>query len=74
MYRLDPTFNDFPLHNVVLPCNWLISPHKFTTEKDMKVSFVGMLLDAIGKVVEALRMEVDMGEFLHLSKICRYYD
>ncbi|KAG2096318.1 uncharacterized protein F5147DRAFT_818420 [Suillus discolor] len=59
-YRMDPTFNRFPLHNVVLPCNWLLFPHTFTMEKDTKLFLMGKLLDEIARLVEALHVEADM--------------
>ncbi|KAG2160214.1 uncharacterized protein EDB93DRAFT_1324636 [Suillus bovinus] len=65
-YRMDPSFNRFPLHNVVLPCNWLLLPHKFTAEKETNMSLMGKLLDEIGRLVEALRVEAGM-EFLWLN-------
>ncbi|KAG1889225.1 hypothetical protein F4604DRAFT_1612723 [Suillus subluteus] len=65
-YRMDPGFNKFPLHDVVLPCNWLLFPHKFTAEKEAKLFLMGKLLDEIARVVEALRVEAGM-EFLWLN-------
>ncbi|KAG2091484.1 uncharacterized protein F5147DRAFT_822994 [Suillus discolor] len=65
-YRMDPDFNKFPLHDVVLPCSWLLLPHKFTAEKDTKLFLMGKLLDEIARLVEALRIEVGM-EFLWLN-------
>lgn len=73
-YRLDPKFNDFPLHDVVLPCNWLIYPHKFTTEKEVSVPLMGKLLDEVAKLVEALRVDAGIGESLHFSKAKRCYN
>jgi len=35
---------------------------------------MGVLLDKVAGLVEALREDADIGEFLHLSKTCRYYD
>lgn len=67
-YRLDPNFNDFPLHDVVLPCSWLIYPHKFTTEKEVNVTLMGKLLDEVAGLVEALRVDAGIGESLHFSK------
>lgn len=67
---MDPLFNDLPLHNLVLPCNWLISPHKFTTGKDVRLPLMGMLLDEVARLVEALRVDAGIGEFLHFSKTC----
>ncbi|KAG1799293.1 uncharacterized protein HD556DRAFT_1287696 [Suillus plorans] len=60
-YRMDPGFNRFPLHNAVLPCSWLLFPHKFTTEKETKLFLMGKLLDEIARLVEALRVEAGMG-------------
>ncbi|KAG1719550.1 hypothetical protein EDB19DRAFT_1860748 [Suillus lakei] len=65
-YRMDPAFNEFPLHNVVLPCNWLLSPHKFTAEKEARLVLMDGLLDEIAKLVEALRMETGI-KFLWLA-------
>ncbi|KAG0703070.1 hypothetical protein DFH29DRAFT_918710 [Suillus ampliporus] len=65
-YRMEPEFNKFPLHDVVLPSNWLLSPHKFTAEKDARLLLMGLLLDEIAKLVEALRIEAGM-EFLWLN-------
>ncbi|KAG1777307.1 hypothetical protein EV702DRAFT_1102293 [Suillus placidus] len=65
-YRMDPDFNKFPLHDVVLPCNWLLFPHKFTAEKETKLILMGNLLDEIARLVEALRVEAGM-EFLWLN-------
>ncbi|KAG2070627.1 hypothetical protein BDR04DRAFT_1099616 [Suillus decipiens] len=65
-YRMDPNFNRFPLHDVVLPCSWLLFPHKFTAEKETKLYLMGKLLDEIARLVEALRLEAGM-EFLWLN-------
>ncbi|KAG1809265.1 hypothetical protein EV424DRAFT_1328374 [Suillus variegatus] len=65
-YRMDPDFNRFPLHNTVLPCSWLLFPHKFTTEKETKLPLMDKLLDEIARVVEALRVEAGM-DFLWLN-------
>ncbi|KAG2064506.1 hypothetical protein BDR04DRAFT_1162468 [Suillus decipiens] len=65
-YRMDPDLNRVPLHDIVLPCNWLLFPHKFTAEKETKLLLMGKLLDEIASLVEALRSEVDM-EFLWLN-------
>ncbi|KAG1881873.1 hypothetical protein C8R48DRAFT_682497 [Suillus tomentosus] len=65
-YQMDPHFNKFPLHNVVLPCSWLLFPHKFTTEKETKLFLMGKLLDEIARLVEALRVEAGM-DFLWLN-------
>ncbi|KAG1851820.1 hypothetical protein C8R48DRAFT_361252 [Suillus tomentosus] len=68
-WRIDPYFNEFPLHNVVLPCNWLLFPHKFTTEKKTNLPLMGKLLDEIARLVEALRVEAGMGEYDDFSEI-----
>ncbi|KAG2048320.1 hypothetical protein BDR06DRAFT_920603 [Suillus hirtellus] len=65
-WRIDPHLNEFPLHNAVLPCNWLLFPHKFTTEKKTNLSLMGELLDEIARLVEALRIEAGM-DFLWLN-------
>jgi hypothetical protein len=65
---MDPAFNGFPLHDVVLPCNWLLSPHKFNTEKEAKLILMGCLLDQMARLVETLRTETGMGEFLHFPE------
>ncbi|KAG2096334.1 uncharacterized protein F5147DRAFT_839983 [Suillus discolor] len=65
-WRIDPYFNKLPLHNVVLPCKWLLFPHKFTTEKKTNLPLMGELLDEIARLVEALRVEVGM-DFLWLN-------
>ncbi|KAG2132369.1 hypothetical protein DEU56DRAFT_859536 [Suillus clintonianus] len=65
-YRMDPGFNDFPLHGVVLPCNWLLSPHKFTAEKETRMVLMDYLLNEIARLVEALRVEAGM-EFLWMN-------
>ncbi|KAG2048322.1 hypothetical protein BDR06DRAFT_962830, partial [Suillus hirtellus] len=65
-WRIDPYFNKLPLHNVVLPCNWLLFPHKFTTEKKTNLPLMGELLDEIARLVEALRVEAGM-DFLWLN-------
>ncbi|KAG2070632.1 hypothetical protein BDR04DRAFT_1076404 [Suillus decipiens] len=65
-YRMDPDFNKFPLHGVVLPCNWLLLPHKFTADKQTKLDLMGKLLEEIAKLVKALRLEAGM-EFLWLN-------
>ncbi|KAG1806260.1 hypothetical protein EV424DRAFT_1577720 [Suillus variegatus] len=62
-YRMGPDFNEFPLHNVVLPCNWLLFPHKFTAEKITNLLLMNKLLDEIARLVEALRVEASMGRF-----------
>ena len=66
---MDPLHNVLPLHDVVLPCNWLISPHKFTTGKDTTLSLMDMLPDEVARLVEALRVDAGIGEFLHISKM-----
>ena len=71
---MDPSYNALPLHDVVLPCNWLISPHKFTTGKNTNLSLMGKLLDEVARLVEALRVDAGIGELLHFQKTCRYYD
>ncbi|KAG1807541.1 hypothetical protein EV424DRAFT_1427404 [Suillus variegatus] len=71
-FRMDPDLNKFPLHNVVLPCNWLLFPHKFTAEKDTKLFLMGKLLDEIARLVEALRVETSIGECLNFSEILDY--
>lgn len=71
-YRMDPDFNNFPLHDVVLPCNWLLFPHKFTAEKETKLFLMGKLLDEMARLVEALRVEAGMGESLNFSEIRDY--
>lgn len=65
-YRTEPAFNEFPLHNVVLPCNWLLSPHKFNAEKEARLVLMDGLLNQMARLVEALRMEAGM-EFLWLN-------
>ncbi|KAG2360021.1 hypothetical protein BDR07DRAFT_1487589 [Suillus spraguei] len=65
-YRMDSDFNKFPLHDVVLPCSWLLLPHKFTADKETSLNLMGKLLDEIARLVEALRLEAGM-EFLWLN-------
>ncbi|KAG1841507.1 hypothetical protein F4604DRAFT_1829867 [Suillus subluteus] len=65
-YRMDPDMNKFPLHDVVLPCNWLLFPHKFTAEKEARLVLMDCLLNEMAKLVEALRTEAGM-EFLWLN-------
>jgi tetratricopeptide (TPR) repeat protein len=65
-YRMDPKYNDFPLHNVLLPCSWLLSPHKFNADKETKLVLMDGLLDEMARLVEALRTEAGM-EFLWLN-------
>ncbi|KAG2085197.1 uncharacterized protein F5147DRAFT_794237 [Suillus discolor] len=62
-YRMDPDLNEIPLHNVVLPCNWLLFPHKFTAEKKTNLLLMNKLLDEIARLVEALRVEAGTGRF-----------
>ncbi|KAG2139121.1 uncharacterized protein EDB93DRAFT_708493 [Suillus bovinus] len=64
--RMDPAFNQLSLHDVVLPCSWLLFPHKYTAEKDTNLFLMGKLLDEIARLVEALRVEAGM-EFLWLN-------
>jgi hypothetical protein len=71
---MDPAYNNFPLHNVVLPCNWLLSPHKFNAEKEAKLVLMDGLVDQMARLVEALRTEAGMGEFLRFPEISRDYD
>ncbi|KAG1854678.1 hypothetical protein C8R48DRAFT_721046 [Suillus tomentosus] len=71
-YRMGPDFNEFPLHNVVLPCNWLLFPHKFTAKKKTNLLLMNKLLDEIARLVEALRVEASMGESLDFSEIRDY--
>jgi hypothetical protein len=71
---MDPKYNDFPLHNVLLPCSWLLSPHKFNADKETKLVLMDGLLDEMARLVEALRTEAGMGEFLHFPETFRDYD
>ncbi|KAG0703072.1 hypothetical protein DFH29DRAFT_804090 [Suillus ampliporus] len=70
-HRMDPTQNDPPLHGVVLPSNWLISPHKFSVNKEIWPEAVSSLLDAIGNLIEMLRTEVGMGKALNTWETAR---
>ncbi|KAG2132368.1 hypothetical protein DEU56DRAFT_981701 [Suillus clintonianus] len=65
-HRMKPTPNVPPLHGVVLPSNWLISPYNFSVEKYVEPASVGSLLDAIGNLIEMLRVNGGM-DFLWLA-------
>ncbi|KAG2143549.1 uncharacterized protein EDB93DRAFT_1088104 [Suillus bovinus] len=66
-YRMDPEFNQLPLHDVVLPCHWLLFPHKFTAEKENnKLPLMDKLLDEMAWLVEALRVGAGI-DFLWLN-------
>ncbi|KAG2034062.1 hypothetical protein BDR03DRAFT_993883 [Suillus americanus] len=67
-HRMDPTLDEFPLHGVVLPSNWLIFPHKFSVEKDVEPESISLFLDAIGNLIKRLHMDSPMG-FLWLAHV-----
>ncbi|KAG2034294.1 hypothetical protein BDR03DRAFT_1093813 [Suillus americanus] len=67
-HRMDPTLDELPLHGVVLPSNWLISPFKFSVKKDVEPQSMGLLLDAIGGLIKRLRMD-GATDFLWLAHV-----
>ncbi|KAG2070722.1 hypothetical protein BDR04DRAFT_1076592 [Suillus decipiens] len=56
-HRMDTTFDRLPLHGVVLPSNWLIFPNKFSVKKDVEAESISSFLDAIGNLIQRLRMD-----------------
>ncbi|KAG1864912.1 hypothetical protein F4604DRAFT_1683323 [Suillus subluteus] len=67
-HRMDPTLDELPLHGVVLPSNWLISPYKFSVKKDVEPQLIGSLLDAIGNLIKKLRV-VGATDFVWLAHV-----
>ncbi|KAG1829533.1 hypothetical protein DFJ58DRAFT_737317 [Suillus subalutaceus] len=67
-HRMDPTLDELPLHGVVLPSNWLISPYKFSVKKDVEPQLIGSLLDAIGNLIKKLRV-VGATDFMWLAHV-----
>ncbi|KAG1841503.1 hypothetical protein F4604DRAFT_1961164 [Suillus subluteus] len=67
-HRMDPTFDELPLHGVVLPSNWLISPFKFSVKKDVEPQSIGSLFDAIWNLIKRLRMD-GATDFLWLAHV-----
>ncbi|KAG1718561.1 hypothetical protein EDB19DRAFT_1837892 [Suillus lakei] len=71
---MDPAPNELPLHDVVLPSNWLIFPHKFSVKKCIEPGPVGSLFDAIGNLIEMLRVGGGMGRTFTHSAVCNAHD
>ncbi|KAG1889227.1 hypothetical protein F4604DRAFT_1950186 [Suillus subluteus] len=67
-HRMDPTLDELPLHGVVLPSNWLISPYKFSVKKDVEPQSIGSLLDTIGNLIKKLRV-VGATDFMWLAHV-----
>ncbi|KAG1841504.1 hypothetical protein F4604DRAFT_1598121 [Suillus subluteus] len=67
-HRMEPALDELPLHGVVLPSSWLIFPHKFSVKKDVEPESISSLLDAIGNLIQRLRMDSATG-FLWLAHV-----
>jgi hypothetical protein len=63
---MDLKIDKLPLHDVILPSNWLISPHKFSVTKEVKLGSISSLLNAIENLINTLLIDDATGRaFTH---------
>jgi hypothetical protein len=67
-HRMDLKIDKLPLHDVILPSNWLISPHKFSVTKEVKLGSISSLLNAIENLINTLLID-DATGFLCLANV-----